>query len=170
MALLTWRWSGPQGPDLVHLLEVDAIRMVTYQDRLTGSSAPPDQHCSRSSVKRNCAVLSTLFQRLFEDLGSYKYSLILHFEDIRVGLSLLNNRETLTNTSEPHKCHKREIKQERATRVCWANSALWEFLRTKYVLPLVIIWAWSIDSHWFVKLARAPYLWVGLAGTLVSFR
>jgi hypothetical protein len=102
----------------VHLLEVDAIRMVTYQDRLTGSGAPPDQHCSRSSVKRNRAVLSTLFQRLFEDLGGYKYTLILHFEDIRVGLPLLYNRATLTNTSEPHKCHKREIKQERVTHVC----------------------------------------------------
>jgi hypothetical protein len=38
----------------------------------------------------------------------------------RVGYSLLSTRATLLYTSKPHKCHKREIKQERATRVCLA--------------------------------------------------
>jgi hypothetical protein len=36
----------------------------------------------------------------------------------RVGYSLVSTRTTLLYTSKPHKCHKREIKQERATRVC----------------------------------------------------
>jgi hypothetical protein len=35
----------------------------------------------------------------------------------RIGYSLLSTRTTLLYTSKPHKCHKREIKQERATRV-----------------------------------------------------
>jgi hypothetical protein len=35
----------------------------------------------------------------------------------RVGYPLLSTRATLLYTSKPHKCHKREIKQERATHV-----------------------------------------------------
>ena len=35
----------------------------------------------------------------------------------RFGYLLLSTRATLLYTSKPHKCHKREIKQERATRV-----------------------------------------------------
>jgi hypothetical protein len=76
----------------------------------------------------------------------------------RARLPFLYTRATLPNTSKHHNCHKREITQERATRLCWANSALWEFLRRKCVLPLVLIWARSIDSHWFVNLPRAPCL------------
>jgi hypothetical protein len=34
-----------------------------------------------------------------------------------LGYPLLSTRTTLLYTSKPHKCHKREIKQERATRV-----------------------------------------------------
>jgi hypothetical protein len=75
----------------------------------------------------------------------------------RVGYSLLSIRETLLYTSKPHKCHKKEIKLKRATRV-----------------RLVIV---PCDNHWekvcatscdhlsmefwltfIVKLARAPYL------------
>jgi hypothetical protein len=75
----------------------------------------------------------------------------------RVRYSLLSTRATLLYTSKPHKCHKREIKQERATcvrllivpcenyweKVC-ATSC--DHLSVEFWLPFI------------VKLARAPYL------------
>jgi hypothetical protein len=75
----------------------------------------------------------------------------------RVGYSLLYTRTTLLYTSKPHKCHKREIKQERATRVrlvivpCenhWEKvcATSCDHLIMEFWLPFI------------VKLARAPYL------------
>jgi hypothetical protein len=75
----------------------------------------------------------------------------------RVGYSLLSTRATLLYTSKPHKCHKREIKQERATRMrlvivlCenyWEKVCATSFhhLSVDFWLPFI------------VKLARAPYL------------
>jgi hypothetical protein len=75
----------------------------------------------------------------------------------RVGYSLLSTRATLLYSSKPHKCHKREIKQERATRVrlvivpCenyWEKvcATSCDHLRVEFWLPFI------------VKLARAPYL------------
>jgi hypothetical protein len=76
----------------------------------------------------------------------------------RVGYSLLSTRATLLYTSKPHKCHKREIKQGRATRarlviVCCENH--WEKVcatscdhsSMEFWLPFII------------NLARAPYLY-----------
>jgi hypothetical protein len=76
---------------------------------------------------------------------------------IRVGYSLLSTRATLLYTSKPHKCHKREIKQERATHVrlvivpCenyWDKvcATSCDHLCVEFWLPFI------------VKLARAPYL------------
>jgi hypothetical protein len=75
----------------------------------------------------------------------------------RVGYSLLSTRATLLYTSKPHKCHKREIKQERATRVrlvivpCenyWEKvcAISCDHLSVEFWLPFI------------VNLARAPYL------------
>jgi hypothetical protein len=75
----------------------------------------------------------------------------------RVGYSLLSTRATFLYTSKPHKCHKREIKQERATRVrlvivpCenhWEKVCVTscDHLSMEFWLPFI------------VKIARAPYL------------
>jgi hypothetical protein len=75
----------------------------------------------------------------------------------RVGYSLLSTRATLLYTLKPHKCRKRVIKQERATRVrlvivpcenywekvCATSS---DHLSVEFGLPFI------------VKIARAPYL------------
>jgi hypothetical protein len=84
----------------------------------------------------------------------------------RVGYSLLSTRETILYTSKPHKCHKREIKQERATRVCLAIVPYenhWEkmcatscdHLSVEFLLPFI------------VKLARTLIFVVRLAETSV---
>jgi hypothetical protein len=75
----------------------------------------------------------------------------------RFGYSLLSTRATLIYTSKPHKCHKRQIKQERATRVrlvivpCenhWEKvcATSCDHLSVEFWLPFI------------VNLARAPYL------------
>jgi hypothetical protein len=74
-----------------------------------------------------------------------------------VGYSLLSTRATILYTLKPQKCHKREIKQERATRVrlvivpCenhWEKvcATSYDHLSVEFWLPFI------------VKLARAPYL------------
>jgi hypothetical protein len=75
----------------------------------------------------------------------------------RVGYSLLSTRETLLYTSKPHKCHKREIKQERATRV--------RLVIVPYENHWEKVCATSCDNlsvefwlSFIIKLARAPYL------------
>jgi hypothetical protein len=76
----------------------------------------------------------------------------------RVRYSLLSTRETLLYTSKLHKCHKREIKQERATRVCLVIVPCenhWEKVcATSYGHLSIEFWL-----PFIVKLARAPYLY-----------
>jgi hypothetical protein len=75
----------------------------------------------------------------------------------RVGYSLLSTITTLLYTSKPHKCHKREIKQERATRVCLATMPSenhWEKVCTTSCDHLSV----EFWLSFIIKLARAPYL------------
>jgi hypothetical protein len=108
--------------------------------------------------------LANARQRLYGWLRAIKATPTSPFTSIhwsilytRVGYSLLSTRATLLYTSKPHKCHKREIEQERATCVrlvivpCenhWEKvcATSYDHLSVEFWLPFI------------VKLARAPYL------------
>jgi hypothetical protein len=76
-----------------------------------------------------------------QELGIHSYLLEQHFY----------THQSLTSTIKGRSSKK-------ALLVCVWQKCLVIIIERKYVLPLVIILAWSIDSHWFLKLARAPYL------------
>jgi hypothetical protein len=145
------RWSSHWSVRCVHWdVRIDHWKVA---DRPGPSCGP-----STSAVSSRCATTTIWVVESYKSHPNQPIHTI-HWSTsyTRVGYSLLSTRATLLYTSKPHKSHTREIKQERATRVCLAIVPYenhWEkvcatscdHLSMEFWLPLI------------VKLAISPYL------------
>jgi hypothetical protein len=138
---------------------VRRIRWDVRTDRWRAADRPGPSHGPSASAVSGWCATTTIWV-----VEGYKihpnqpiHSIHWSTSYTRVGYSLLSTRATLLYTSKPHKSHTREIKQERATRVCLAIVPYenhWEkvcatscdHLSMEFWLPLI------------VKLAISPYL------------
>jgi hypothetical protein len=98
--MMTWRRSVAHWTGLVPLTGQSFVRTVTCRDRLTGSGAPPDQHCSWTGVTQKSVVFSTQLQWLCGVVGDINTP-NQHIEDTRATPNIHTTSATTPTHSKP---------------------------------------------------------------------